>query len=603
MTAIEYELDNKERVLPRPEYPRPILVRDRWLNLNGPWQFCMDAHDEGLQARWFASGLPEAVEIIVPYPVESEASGVQAIEPSEVVWYQREFEMPADWQGRVALRIGACDHWSRVFVNGLEVGQHRGGYAPFAFDVDHALKPGTNRLSVRVQDSLSWTQPRGKQAGTTRWPIDYDSVTGIWQTVWLEPLPDVSVESTAVQFSYDTGELTYTVCLSGQVDGELTAEITRQGDLVACKTVEIDRRSEARLDFVIPKGDLWSPDAPNLYDVKLKLTDRRRKQVDEVISYLALRDIRVSEGALQLNGQALYLRGVLDQGYFPGGWYTALTDEALKADVEITRAMGFNCARKHQKAEDPRYLYWADRLGLLVWAEMPSGRIFSTELIETLTREWIDLIKRDRAHPSVIAWVPFNESWGVWHQAGRAEQRAFVDGIVALTKALDQSRLVVGNDGWEFSSGDLWTLHLYSEDRDIDTRLDELLQDHSLSVTDAYGGHKRAGALPGAEVSTLPILLTECGGVGFGHYGDEDFSYGDRPESEDALEQNIREIAQMIHSVDDLQGFVWTQLTDIQQEINGLLRFDRQPKLPVDTFKQLFSAIGGSKPEASQLQD
>ena len=582
--------------LPRPEYPRPILVRDEWLNLNGWWSFRMDAEDEGLRARWFASVLPDPVPITVPYPVESEASGIHEPEPASVVWYQRDIEVPDEWQGRVVLRIGACDHWARVFVNGLEVGQHRGGYAPFAFDIEHALKPGANRLTVRVQDSRSWTQPRGKQAGTTRWPIDYDGVTGIWQTVWLEPLPRVSIESTAFAFSHASGELTYSAFFSGQVEGELRVELSRQGQLVATATTDIDLRSEARVGFALPDGDRWSPDSPALYDVKLTLRNKAANEIDEVKSYLALREISVQEGELRLNGRRLYLRGVLDQGYYPGGWYTARTDDALRADVELTLSMGLNCARKHQKAEDPRYLYWADRLGLMVWSEMPSGRVFSTELVESLTSEWIDLVKRDRGHPCVVAWVPFNESWGVWHQAERLQQRRFVDAIAALTKSLDVSRLVVGNDGWEYSSGDLWTLHLYSEDDSenggISRRLGEIIRDPSRSVTGEYGGRVRMGALPQADVAGLPILLTECGGVGFGRYSDQDFSYGELPETEQALESHIRQIAGWIHAAGQLQGFVWTQLTDVQQEVNGLAYFDRQPKLPLETLREIFRGIG-----------
>lgn len=580
--------------LPRPEYPRPILVRDQWLNLNGPWSFRMDAEDVGLREGWFKSSLPEADEIIVPFPVESEASCVHDVEPCAVVWYQRDVHVPEEWPGRVALRIGACDHWTRVFINGLEVGQHRGGYAPFYFDIQHALEPGNNRITIRVEDSLSWTQPRGKQAGTTRWPIDYDSVTGLWQTVWLEPLPAVSIESTAFSYSCESGELVYTVCFSGQVDGDLTVDVSYEGKAIASATAETGLRSEVRVNFKIDEGELWSPESPALYDVDIRLINRIANDLDEVRSYLALREISVEAGRLQLNGEDLYLRGVLDQGYFPGGWYTAINDDAIKADVELTLAMGFNCARKHQKAEDPRYLYWADRLGLLVWAEMPSGKIFSTELIETLTREWTELVKRDRAHPSVITWVPFNESWGVWHQAERPEQRAFVDGVVALTKALDQSRPVVGNDGWEFSSGDLWTLHLYDASKGLSTRLSHLVNDPTAAVTEGDGQRQRVGALKNADVTGLPILLTECGGVGFGEYGDSDFSYGDIPETETALADNIRRTAEIIDSDDRLQGFVWTQLTDIQQEINGLLYFDRQPKLPLTKLKQIFSKIGRS---------
>lgn len=578
--------------IPRPEYPRPILVRDDWINLNGEWRYRADTEDKGLAERWFNSPLQNASSILVPFPVESEASGVHDTAPADVVWYQREFDVPVDWEGRIVLRFGACDHWARVFVNGQEVGQHRGGYAPFSFDIQHALKPSNNRLTIRVQDSLSWTQPRGKQAGTTRWPIDYDSVTGIWQTVWLEPLPAVSIESTAFKFSQNTGELVLTTCFSHHVEGTLTAEISRNGEQVAEAAVDTSLRSEARLNFTIEHGDLWSPESPNLYDVTLKLINQRTSEVDEVQSYVGLRELTVESGELRLNGERLYLRGVLDQGYFPDGWYTPLTDEALRADVELTLAMGFNCARKHQKAEDPRYLHWADRLGLMVWAEMPSGKIFSTELVETLTSEWLDLIKRDRAHPSVVAWVPFNESWGVWHQTTRPEQRAFVDGVVSLTKALDQSRPVIGNDGWEYSSGDLWTLHLYQAGEDLAEKLAELVEHPGASISGEAGGQRRVGALPGSDVNGLPILLTECGGVGFGRYSEDDFSYGDLPQDETALEARIRRTAELVSAQQVLQGFVWTQLTDIQQEVNGLLYFNRTPKLPLATYREIFSAIG-----------
>jgi len=576
--------------IPRPEYPRPILERERWLNLNGVWQLKEDPKDEGLRGHWFDQTWSDATDIVVPFPIESEASGVHNVEPASIIWYQREFSLPSDWKERICLRIGACDHWARVFINGQEVGQHRGGYAPFSFDISHALKPGINRITIRVQDSLSWTQPRGKQAGTTRWPIDYDSVSGIWQTVWLEPLPGVSIESTAYRYSCATRELTYQVFLSEQLEGEVEIEILDGTEVVATATVETALRAEARVAIVIDQPRLWSPDSPTLYQVKLKLRNAETGECDVATSYLGLREVSVEEGRLHLNGEDCYLRGVLDQGYFPKGWYTAMSDDELRRDVELTLAMGFNCARKHQKAEDPRYLYWADRLGLLVWAEMPSGRVFSSELVESLTREWTDLVKRDRGHPSVIAWVPFNESWGVWHQSTRPEQRAFVDATVALTKSLDQSRLVVGNDGWEFSSGDLWTLHLYKEEHDLANRLSRLIENPESSVTDEYGGQNRVGALPGADVSGLPILLTECGGIGMGQFSDDDFSYGNCAQSEAELEQRIEEALSVIRSIAPLQGFVWTQLTDVQQEVNGLLYFDRRPKLPLETLCRLFQS-------------
>ncbi len=588
--------DINGHLCPRPEYPRPELVRNEWQNLNGVWRYLEDPEDTGMQAGWYVQLPAQHTSIVVPFPIEAEASGVHNTQPPNVVWYEREFELPASWEGRIALRFGAVDHRCRVFVNGQEVGQHRGGYTPFSFDIEHGIKKDApNRITVRVEDSLSWTQPRGKQAGTTRWPIDYDSVTGIWQTVWIEPLPPVSIETVWSDFNLNANQLTLHAGFSKQVDGQFEVELLRDNEVIARGEAETGLRAECRVQLDIDNPKLWSPESPQLYDIRLTLRDNNSGTRDNCTSYTGLRELRVDNGELLLNGKPVYIRGVLDQGYFPKGWYAAETDDDIRRDVELTLAMGLNCARKHQKAEDPRYLYWADRLGLMVWAEMPSGKIFGTELIETLTREWMQLIKRDRCHPSVIAWVPFNESWGVWHQAERIEQRRLVDGIVGLTTALDPSRPVIGNDGWEYSSGDIWTLHLYNAGDQLSSRLNEMIHDPSTSVTEHTGGARpRAGALPGASVGGLPIMLTECGGIGFGHFGDEDFSYGDIPATEDELASRMRHTMETIANEKRLRGFVWTQLSDVQQEINGLLYFDRTPKLPLEQIRAFFQTTAGS---------
>lgn len=575
---------------PRPEYPRPLLVRKQWQNLNGAWDFAFDPDDRGLKEGWFRSGDFDQT-IIVPFTVEAEASGIGNSKPPAVVWYARDFEVPEGWADeRLMLRIGASDHWTRVFVNGQEVGQNRGGYAPFAFDIAHAVTPGANRIVIRVEDSLSWSQPRGKQEGTTRWPIDYDGVTGIWQTVWLEPLPKIAIEETHTVFCLATNTLDVSVGLSGIFDGTVRAVLMEGDKVVAEAQAVIEGRVEARVALSVCDPKLWSPETPHLYDLKLELLSDD-KIVDAADSYAGLREITAGPEGLRINGDPLYLRGVLDQGYFPGGWYTPLDDGAIRTDVELTKALGFNCARKHQKAEDPRYLYWADRLGLLVWAEMPSGRIFSTELVTTLTDEWLRLVRRDRGHPCVMAWVPFNESWGVWNQSDRPGQRSFVDGIYHLTRSLDGSRPVVGNDGWEYSSGDLWTLHIYEGDgRPVAQRLEDVLENPEVELFT----NGRVGAFPGADVSGLPVLLTECGGIGFvpeGYDGDT-FAYGDIPETPQELKRRFRAIAADVNAAKPLSGFVWTQLTDIQQEINGILTFDRTPKLPLETLREIFEGIG-----------
>ena len=573
---------------PRPEYPRPILQRHNWLNLNGQWSFATDPHNVGVREQWWQR-TEWTQTITVPFCPNSAASGVTVDSDMSAVWYQRVFTVP-DWGAEeIALNIGACDYDTWIYINGHQVGQHRGGYTPIHIAIGDYLQPGNNTITVRAADSDSWQQPRGKQAGTTRWPIDYDSVIGIWQSVWLEPVDPVHLLNIGSHYAIDAQELQLTCELSNTFAGQLAVTL-KSNETVLCKAQASGQgRSEIRLKLPVENPKLWSPETPHLYSLELQLVDENNHLIDQVTSYTGLRELTITNGQHCLNGKPLFLRGILDQGYFPGGWYSPESDQAIKQDIELTKAMGFNFARKHQKAEDPRYLYWADKMGLLVWAEMPSGRIFSTELITSLTAQWLDLVRRDRGHPCVIGWVPFNESWGVWHIQQRPEQRALVDGLVQMTKALDSSRPVIGNDGWEYSSGDLWTLHLYHDDqRTLDERLAVLLADPRQAVTE--GERPRVGALVDSDPSNLPVMLTECGGVGFetGRATKDAFAYGDLPTDTKALEQEIRRIMASINASETLQGFVWTQLTDVQQEINGLLYFDRRPKLPLTTLQEIF---------------
>jgi len=585
---------------PRPEYPRPQLVRPRWRNLNGPWEWAPDPAERGLRDGW-EQGRPFERRVVVPFPPEAPLSGVGDPDPPPVSWYRRVIDLPREEVGgRVVLRVGACDFETAAFVNGRGVGGHRGGYAPCAFEVGHALRPGPNEIVLRVADPPTWTRPRGKQAaGAFRTPVDYDPASGIWQTVWLEPLPAVSLDEVWTRFDRARGELAVHAVLSEPMDAELEA-VLRLGDreLARGRRGTLGRR-EAVVRLAVPAARLWSPDDPVLHDLEVRLADGE-VELDRVTSPVGLREISADAGRVLLNGEPIPLRGVLDQGYFPGGWYTAPSDAALRADVEWIRRLGFNLARKHQKAEDPRWLHWADRLGLLVWSEMPSGRDFTSELVETLTAEWSALVRRDRGHACVAAWVPFNESWGVWRQAERPEQRAFVEGTVGLTRALDPTRPIVGNDGWEYAAGDYWTLHLYEGEGtsgSLSERLRALLADpHADVLPPDQPLGRRTGALPGADPRGLPVLLTECGGIGYLAPDTEPaahpaFAYGSLPATPAELEARIRDVTTAVADCPDLAGFVWTQLTDVQQEINGLLTFTRTPKLPPETLHALFTAF------------
>ena len=582
--------------LPRPEHPSPILTRPEWLNLNGAWSFKADPDQIG-QAQGWSSALPAPDVIIVPFAPGTQASGAPCPEDCLTVWYERIVpELP--WLcAETLLHIGAADHTTTIWINGHQVAHHRGGYSPITTDIQPFLGATRNRIVIRVSDTTSWQQPRGKQAGDTRWPIDYDPIIGIWQTVWLEPVPAVRISQVHYRFDLAEQRLTVITQLSKHSETAVEIEIQQPNGQHLRVRGSAKGRSTLSQTLQIPTPRLWHPQDPHLYPVSIRLlTDEI--ETDCVESYTGLRSLSVSDDQILLNGEPIYLRGVLDQGYFPEGWYTATTDNALKQDVELTLALGFNLARKHQKFEDPRYLYWADRLGLMVWSEMPSGRIFSEALMTDLTQEWTALVQRDQAHPCIVGWVPFNESWGLWHQSTRREQRHFADAIYHLTKALDPTRPVITNDGWEYSTGDYWTLHLYdSTAATLQSRLASLTQNPAQSIHD--GPNPRLGALAGADPSHLPLLLTECGGIGLvttSDIGEADaFFYGDMPQDADAFLARTAALLSAINDTPRLRGFVWTQLTDVQQEINGLLDFHRNPKVPLQVLRPLITQTGSGR--------
>jgi beta-galactosidase/beta-glucuronidase len=587
--------------VPRPEYPRPQFVRREWLNLNGEWEFAFDDANRGREQGWHF-GLPLERRINVPFPYQSELSGVGDKGVHEIVWYARSFEVPAEWRGQnVLLNFGAVDYRTTVWVNGKEVGHNQGGHVPFQFNIAPYLNHEANRLTLRVEDRQNPRQPRGKQSTTGRpHDIDYYNTTGIWQTVWLEPVPPIRIEdirlnASARESAIEIGVLLHAPATRWALEVEALEE---DGAVVARKRVEI-RVAAAQVKLDIPEARPWSPESPYLYGLRIRLFEGERL-LDEVESYAGLRDVELRDGRVWLNDAPVYLAMILDQGYWPEGYLAAPSDASLRADVEWTKKFGFNGARKHQKIEDPRWLYWCDRLGLLVWEEMPNAREWSSMAEERLAAEWKRAVRRDYNHPCIICWVPVNESMGFPKlRQNHPGQHAFIERMVAMTRQLDQKRPVIDNDGWEHTDiTDICAIHDY-------TPTAALLRERYQETT--TGGplppHVWIGNKPlfvlGSRYRGQPIVLSEVGGFLMippnvpAEERDLLYRFYGSVHTAEELLAKYHDLMEGIASLPFLAGFCYTQLTDIEQEINGLLTYDRRPKVRPEEVAELHRRLFG----------
>ena len=569
-------------------YPRPQLRRAAWTCLNGPWAFALERRAQWKQpedVRWDRS-------IVVPFSPETLRSGIGDTGLYETCWYRRTVEAPPLGPGdRLMLRFGAVDYDATVWVGGHVVARHAGGYTPFSADVTaHVASGGPLEICVRAEDDPDdLTKPRGKQDWQLKpHSIWYPRTTGIWQTVWLERVPATSIAEIRWTPSLTRWELDAYVRLAGERREGLRLRLRLRGRgavLVDDTYTVISGEVHRRLALSDPGIDdfrnelLWSPASPTLLSAELELLGPDGASLDRVTSYTALRSLTVQGDRIVLNGRPYPLRLVLDQGYWPETGMTAPDDAALRRDVKLAQAMGFNGVRKHQKIEDPRYLYWADRLGLLVWEEMPSAYRFTPLGVERLTREWVEVIKRDYNHPCIVAWVPFNESWGVPNLPDNEAERHNVQALYHLTKTLDPTRPVVGNDGWESVATDIIGIHDYDDNPERLARRyrpDELR--HRLIRRERPGG--RLLLLEGHQVEH-PIVLSEFGGITLQSSGPGTWGYSDRETPED-LVGAYEALLAGVRSIELISGFCYTQFADTYQETNGLLYADRTLKVPLE---------------------
>ncbi len=589
----------------RQEYPRPQFLRKgKWTNLNGSWFFAFDDNNVGQSEHWQKSELFFDQKIQVPFVYQAKESGINNQEVHDVVWYQRKISIDTlDANERIRLHFGAVDYFADIYINGDYIGSHEGGDSPFEFDITNALVFNQEQtLTVRVSDrTYDETIPRGKQSWTGHaHDIWYTNSTGIWQTVWLEYVPTNAIENVYLTPDLDRTAVKIDTMLSDRAVGKsLQYIISFKGEVIVNDTILITQnRVERNVDLVQQhifrtsfhnEGWTWTPNNPNLFDITFKLLDEDTI-LDTVDSYFGLRKVSTENGMIMLNNRPFYQRLVLDQGYWPDGLLTASSDEAFRQDIDLAKQAGFNGCRKHQKVEDPRFLYWADKLGYLVWEEVSSVPYFSAKSASRLIDAWKDTIERDYNHPSIIMWVPLNESWGVDRIHYDTQQQHFSEALYHMIHALDTTRLVQSNDGWENTVTDVVTVHNYSHGQNANskeyrtylntlTHIDQVVN-NSAAAWDVFA--------KGFHYEGQPIVLSEFGGIGFDFTRDDGWGFT-TAKSEDDYINDLKRLCEVLQASDCLWGYCYTQLTDVEQETNGIFTVDRKSKVPLETLNTIFN--------------
>ena len=551
-------------------YPNPQFVRKEYRSLCGEWKFAFADDGE----------VPEfSRTIVVPYSYECAASGIGDESVHRCVWYERSFDVRPHG-GAVLLHFEAVDHRADVFINGKAAGSHCGGFTEFCLDITEFVQTGENVLTVRVFDSLDKSQLRGKQrAKEESYGCWYVQTTGIWKPVWLEYAGDVYLTSFRVQPSLG-GEVSLSLRLS---EPAAVRYFVYDGDIeVAAGEVPRGGR-EAETSFCIPSPKLWSNASPHLYRMKLVVCGEAK---DEVFTYFGIREISVREDGVYINGRREFMQMVLDQGYWKDSGLTPPDAAALEKDVALIREMGFNGVRKHQKIESHIFYYLCDRYGLYVWAEIPSPYQFDEHMRTEFARDTADILTQLVNHPCIVCWLLFNETWGVYGIKDDREQQAFVEKMARFVKESD-SRPVITNDGWSHLNSDILSLHEYEQN--AQSFADEY-RERSYVVTrkKINRNHYGYAFADGYAYAGQPIMISEYGGISIAGSGGWGYS---EAESAQKLEERLRGLVQSVENIPYISGCCYTQLTDVQQEVNGLLTTDREPKLPIETMRRIF-AVG-----------
>ena len=578
--------------LARNEYPRPQFRRDEWMSLNGEWEFSFDDNDEGKIKGWQSGKIALKDKILVPFAYQCAESGIGDETQHDIVWYRRKFTCDTD--KHALLCFNASDYITDVWINGVHVIQHEGGYAPFKADITKYVTTGENVIVVRCDDDLDESVPRGKQSYNkdgSRFLCWYIPTTGIWQSVWIEYCGEDYIDEYSIVPNVDEG------CVCGEIRtaydyaDEIGLKVWFNGNEVAKGKFGIySKKATYSLSLLehktLEKLAYWYPHNPKLYHVEFVLY-KNGEVVDKAYSRFGLRKISVENGQIYLNNRPLYQKLILDQGYWKGSGLTPPSVEALRKDIELCKAMGFNGARKHQKLEDPYWYYLADEMGFLTWCEMPSAYGFCDREVRAVSKEWQEIVCAAKNFTSVIAYAPMNESWGIRGVLTDKKQQDFAKALYYLTYAIDGTRLISTNDGWEnVCPTDMVTIHDYAYDSSNFERYKNL---------DKYDTLNPAGKMlfaKGSRYEGQPILFSEFGGVMMRQKSDDgSWGYGKNADDKEEFYQRIDNLVKGIYTC-PFQGYCYTQVSDVQQEKNGLLDENHEPKFSIERLAEIFGRDG-----------
>lgn len=576
-------------VIYRGEFPRPDFKRNNWICLNGLWEFQFDFKGE----LTVEEGLHKKYEdlIQVPFCYQSKLSGIGKKKDCHVVWYRRKFVLEKEDQQTLLLKFGAVDYQAAVWVNGIPVGIHEGGHCSFGFDITDAAIYGENTIVVKVTDYQDTDKPRGKQSWTgNNFGCWYTPTTGIWQSVWMEIVPRVYLKRVKITPDLESLSALCEVFISDHATTEcrihpymmiegLECDLGRQ-QFRCCngygKAVISFHDFDLRRDVIY-----WKPEHPNLVNVEVEVVSENG--CDQVTTYFGMRSVQREKDQILLNQEAYFQRLVLDQGYWEESLLTPPSENAIVKDLQLVKEMGFNGIRMHQKIEDPLFYYHADRIGLLVWGELPSSYEYNDNMVRRSVSELMEFVERDYNHPCIITWVPVNESWGVRDIVENRQQQFYAEALTRLLKAMDKTRLVSSNDGWEQPEcTDICAIHDYiytpktlGKYQDMQSVLSGSIESRLIFAR----GHNYQGQ---------PIILTEYGGIAFEDENEDAWGYLGKVKDADEFVKRLAPVTEEIIRCRKFAGFCYTQLTDVEQETNGLLTMDRTPKIPTSQMKAIF---------------